>query len=34
VDRWGGRADSFETRAAAETAIRVRRELFQASAEN
>ena len=34
VDRWGGLADSFETRAAAETAIRVRRELFQASAEN
>jgi hypothetical protein len=32
VDRWGGTADSFETRAAAETTVRVRQELLQLSA--
>ena len=34
VERRAGRADSFETQAAAETSIRVRRELFQSAAEN
>jgi len=34
VERWGGLADSFETHTAAETGIRVRRELLQTSAEN
>jgi hypothetical protein len=34
VDRWGGLADSFETRAGSDTGIRVRRELLQTSAEN
>jgi hypothetical protein len=34
VDRWGGTADTFETRAAAETGIRVRRELLQIATEN
>ena len=34
VERDAGRADSFETQAAADTSIRVRRELFQNAAEN
>jgi|SRR5689334_12192068 len=34
VERWGGMADSFETRTAFETGIRVRRELLQTAAEN
>jgi hypothetical protein len=34
VERWGGLVDSFETRTAAETGLRVRRELLQTSAEN
>jgi hypothetical protein len=34
VERWGGMADTFETRTAAETGFRVRRELLQTAAEN
>jgi len=34
VERWGGMADSFETRTAFDTGIRVRRELLQTAAEN
>jgi hypothetical protein len=34
VERWGGAADTFETRAAVETGIRVRRELLQIATEN
>jgi hypothetical protein len=34
VERWGGMADTFETRTAAETGVRVRRELLQTAAEN
>ena len=34
VERWGGMADSFETRTAFETGLRVRRELLQTAAEN
>ena len=34
VARSAGRVDSFETQAAAETSVRVRRELFQSAADN
>ena len=34
VERWDGMADSFETRTAFETGIRVRRELLLSAAEN